>query len=342
MPGGDSSLSAPGKLQPAMKSADPETAPRTPRRPSPLDHRLLFVTGKGGAGKSTVAAALGVAAARRGRRTIVAELARRDDVPRKLTGARRETGFEELEISPGLFWISIDPQLAMEEYLVDQLPVRALADLLTSSRLFTYLAAATPGLRELLAIGKVWELAQAVRRTPGAAPYDQVIVDAPATGHGVAFLAAPRTFAGAAGVGPIARQARTIHGMLIDRKRTGVVAVTAPTEASVTETIELSHALAAELGQAPERVILNGMLPRRFSAGDAAQIARALSSPTGAAAGSGLRAARESHARVRAQASQAARLRRALGPVTSLPFLFEPELGLGEIERLATLLESRL
>lgn len=325
-----------------MKSADPETPPRRPRRPSPLDHRLLVVTGKGGAGKSTVAAALGLAAARRGRRTIVAELARRDDVSRALTGARNAPGFEELEVAPGLFWISIDPQLAMEEYLVDQLPVRALADLLTSSRLFTYLAAATPGLRELLAIGKVWELAQATRRTPGAQPYDQVIVDAPATGHGVAFLTAPRAFAGTAGVGPIARQARTIHGMLIDRKRTGVVAVTAPTEASVTETIELSEVLRTELGQPPERVILNGVLPRRFSAGDAAALQRALAPGPDAASASGLRAALEGHARVRSQAVHAGRLRRALGSVATLPFLFVPELGLDELERLATLLEARL
>ena len=84
----------------------------------------------------------------------------------------------------------------MEEYLADQLPVRALADLLVSSRAFTYLAAATPGMRELLTAGKVWELAQDRRRTPGAQPYDLVVVDAPATGHGVAVLAAPRTFAG--------------------------------------------------------------------------------------------------------------------------------------------------
>ena len=69
---------------------------------------------------------------------------------------------------------------------------------------------ATPGMRELLSIGKVWELAQLERRTRGAAPYDLVIVDAPATGHGVGILRTPRTFAEIARVGPIAHQGRTI------------------------------------------------------------------------------------------------------------------------------------
>src|SRR4029079_14526320 len=93
-----------------------------------------------------------------------------------------------------------------------------------------YLAAATPGMRELLTVGKVWELAQDQRRTPGAEPYDLVVVDAPATGHGVAMLAAPKTFADAAMAGPIARQGRIIHETLADPARTAIVAVTTPEE----------------------------------------------------------------------------------------------------------------
>src|SRR3982751_2427470 len=121
---------------------------------------LVVVTGKGGVGKSTVAAALGLAAARRGRRTIIAEVARRDDVSRVLGG----TGLHEDELAPGLHHISIDPEEAMEEYLADQLPSRALAEVLLSSRGFSYFTAATPGLRELLTVGKVWEHAQDDRR----------------------------------------------------------------------------------------------------------------------------------------------------------------------------------
>src|SRR4029078_5611380 len=111
----------------------------------------------------------------------------RDDVSRGLGG----TGVHEDELAPRLHHISIDPEEAMEEYLVDQLPTRALADVLLSRRGFSYFAAATPGLCELLTVGKVWELAQEDRRTPGAAPYDLVILDAPATGPAGAGAAAP-------------------------------------------------------------------------------------------------------------------------------------------------------
>ena len=102
---------------------------------------------------------------------------------------------------------------------------------------------ATPGMRELLSIGKVWELAQLDRRTRGAAPYDLVIVDAPATGHGVGLLRTPRTFADIARVGPIAHQGRTIADTIADPEFTGVIAVATPEEMPVNETIVARNAL---------------------------------------------------------------------------------------------------
>jgi anion-transporting ArsA/GET3 family ATPase len=289
---------------------------------------LVVVTGKGGVGKSTVAAALGLAAARRGLRTVVAEVAARDDVSRALAGSGTRP-FEERAVADNLFHISIDPERAMEEYLVDQLPVRALADVLTSSRLFTYLAAATPGMRELLTMGKVWELAQGRRRTPGARPYDLVVLDAPATGHGVAVLAAPRTFADAARVGPVARQGRTIHEMVADPERTGVIAVATAEEMPVNETLALREALRDDLGLELDAVVVNAVLPDRFSAQDAAALA--------ARRGRAARVAASLHARARAQREQLERLRAGLDgvPVLTLPFVVAAELGPGELARLA-------
>src|ERR1700754_516751 len=108
-----------------------------------LSRPLLVVTGKGGVGKSTVAAALGMAAAARGLRTIVAEVAARDDVSRAV-GVAGDTGtFVGRDLGAGLHHISIDPESALEEYVMDQLP-RGVADLLASSRMFSYLVAATP------------------------------------------------------------------------------------------------------------------------------------------------------------------------------------------------------
>jgi anion-transporting ArsA/GET3 family ATPase len=287
----------------------------------------VVVTGKGGVGKTTVAAALGLVAARRGLRTIVAEVARRDDVSRALGGE----GLQEEELAPGLHHVSIDPEVVMELYLTDQLP-SALAEVLASSRTFTYLAAATPGMRELLTVGKVWELAQEDRRTPGAEPYDLVVLDAPATGHGVAVLSAPRTFAQVARVGRIARQGRTIDAMVTDPARTGVVAVARPEEMPVNETLALQDALLSEVGLDVGLVVANGMLPRRFSAADARDLAAAADSAE-------VRAARHAHARAAAQRAQLERLRRGVrAPVATLPFVFDGD----HLARLARELERVL
>jgi anion-transporting ArsA/GET3 family ATPase len=294
-----------------------------------LDKPLLVVTGKGGVGKSTVAAALGLVAARRGLRTIIAEVARRDDVSRVLGG----TGVHEDELAPGLHHISIDPEEAMEEYLVDQLPSRALADVLLSSRGFGYFAAATPGLRELLTVGKVWELAQEDRRTPGAQPYDLVVLDAPATGHGVAILNAPRTFADAALMGRIARQGRIIDAMLSDPAQTGVVAVARAEEMPVNETLELEEALPASVGLDIDLVVANGLLPDRFAPAEVRALRAAPPSRP-------VRAALMAHARARAQRAQLQRLRRrARAPVVTLPFVSAAMLDAERVEPLVRALE---
>ena len=293
---------------------------------------LVVVSGKGGVGKTTVAAALGLVAAAQGQRVVVAEVAARDELARAL-GAPPAGPFVERELAPGLHHVSVDPQRAMEEYLADQLPSRALAEVLVRSRFFTYLAAAAPGLRELLTVGKVWELAQPTRRTPGALPYDLVVLDAPATGHGLALLETPRTLSDAAKVGPLARQGRTIHEMLADPTRTGVVAACAPEELPVSETLSLRHDLRRRLGLDLDLVVLNGMVPDRFSGTEAAALEAEVPGAERA-----LRLARRQHRRVRGQRAQAARLKRGLAgevPLLTLPFLFSRVLGRDELTRLA-------
>jgi anion-transporting ArsA/GET3 family ATPase len=226
----------------------------------------------------------------------------------------------------------------MEEYLVNQLPARALADLLTSSRTFTYLTAATPGMRELLTIGKVWDLAQADRRT-GEHAYDLVVLDAPATGHGLAILGAARTFGEVALAGPIARQARTIDAMLTDPARTGVVAVARPEEMPVSEALELERALRAELGVAVGLFVVNGLLPDRFTQDEAARLRAAAGDASRGPVGAALAA----HERARAQRPELARLRReSHAPVTTLPLLFGADLGPEGLDALADRLERAL
>ena len=297
-----------------------------------LDRRMLVVTGKGGVGKTTVAAALGLVAARAGKRTIVAEVARRGDVASAFDRDGSEP-FEEIELAPDLFHISIDPQDALEEYLRDQLPRGPVADLLARSRVFGLLAAATPGMRELLTVGKLWELAQLDRRTPGADAYDLVVVDAPATGHGVAVLTAPRTFAAAAGSGPVARQGRKIDEMLADPERTAVVAVARAEELAVSETGELRAALRESMGMAIERVIANALDPDRFDDAEAAQL------EPYAAAHPAVARALAGHRRALRQRAQLRRLAELCG---QQPARLELHPGGPELERLADELAPQL
>ena len=180
-----------------------------PPVPELLDKRLVFVSGKGGVGKTTVSVALGLRAAAQGKRTIVCEVSSQENASRIFDHA--EIGFHEVEVAENLWSISINPDEAMREYVLLQLKVRAMRDLLFRSRIFSYLAAATPGLKELVTIGKIWELAQLDRKVKSGRKYDLVIVDAPATGHGVGFLQTPRTFAAIARVGPIHAQAQRLN-----------------------------------------------------------------------------------------------------------------------------------
>jgi anion-transporting ArsA/GET3 family ATPase len=305
-----------------------------------LDKRLLFVAGKGGVGRTTVAASLGLLAARRGKRTIVVEVAKQERVSKSFRHAG--AGYHETELAPNLYGISIDPDKSLEEYLVDQVGSRRLAGLLFHNRIFEYFAAATPGMRELVTIGKVWELALLERRRRGDSPYDLVILDGPPTGQGLGMLNTPRTFADVARVGPIRRKALMIDSFLRDPAQTGVVAVAMPEEMPVNETTEFAARLRDQMGYAPGLVVMNALLPERFSGQEAERIEGvdgAAGDPTVAAA---LRAALSEHRRCRAQRSQLRRLRKEAEPVVTLPFLFDTDLGLEEWERLSTELERRL
>jgi anion-transporting ArsA/GET3 family ATPase len=306
-----------------------------------IDKRLVFVAGKGGVGRTTVSAALGMAAARRGKRTIVCEVARQERMSRAFK--REGVGFSEAELADNLYAISIDPQEALEEFLVDQVGSKRLAGLLFHNRIFEYLAAATPGLRELATIGKVWELAQLERRKRQDSPYDLVIVDLPATGHGLGALRTPRTFGEIARVGPVRRKADIIDSFIRDPRQTAVLAVALAEEMPVAETVDFAGALEREMGLSLDATVMNAMLPERFSGAEAEAIERVNGGHGAPAVAAALRAALSEHRRARAQRSQLRRLRSGLeAPVVTLPYLFEPDLGLEEWERLSTELERRL
>jgi anion-transporting ArsA/GET3 family ATPase len=253
----------------------------------------------------------------------VAEVAARSDVARML-GAGSGDRMRESELEPGLHHVAIDPHGAMEEYLREELPG-------------PLPAAATPGMRELLTIGKVWELTQRPRHKPGARTYDLVVLDAPASGHLLALLTAPSTFGSVARVGPIARQSTGIDRMLRNPRLTSVVAVTSPEQMAVTETLDLRAALINELGIDLDYVVVNRTVASRFSGSDRIVLASVPDDPA-------VCSARWLDTRARSQRAQIDRLRRGLAGVRriGLPLLFTADLGRGEIERLADRLQRSL
>ena len=315
--------------------------------PDLLEKRLVVVTGKGGVGKTTVAIALGLRAAAEGKRTIVCEVSAQEHASRFFN--RAEVGFHEVRMEENLWAISIDPDESMREYVLLQLKVRAMRDVLFRSRVFSYLAAATPGLKELVTVGKIWELAQLDRKVKKGRKYDLVIVDAPATGHGVGLLRTPKTFSDIARVGPVKRQADAIYEFVTNPKLTSVCAVAWPEEMPVNETIDLERNLGRELGLGLDRVFMNGIYPQIFSDDEAGLIRNRLEQESSSNGGTGvirraaLRAAISEHRRARAHQEQLARLEEGLDrDAVELPFVFRPQLDMGAIELLADRIEDGL
>jgi anion-transporting ArsA/GET3 family ATPase len=306
-----------------------------------LSRQLLFVTGKGGVGKTTVSLALALASAARGRRTIVCEMAAQARVAR-LFGHDEPSHGEEVRVDDDLWTVSIDPQRALEQWIAS-IVGRAPTALLARSHAFGYFVAAAPGAREIVTLTKAWELTQSHRWDKHLQGYDLVIVDAPATGHALGMLRTPASFAEIARVGPIAKQAARVRDFMAEPGCSGLVGVALPSEMPVSETLDLQGRLEAEVGRRLEAVVANGVLPRRFDDGTLDGLAAARDGDVDGALAAAARAARSESARAHDQDAQLARLRAGAGaPVVELPFVFEPELRLEDVTHLALALESAL
>ena len=220
-----------------------------------LARRLVFVTGKGGVGKTSIAAALAHLAARSGKRTLVCEMDAKGALAATFDTAR--LAFEPREIAPHLFAMAMNTEDSLREYLRLFVKVPLVGRMGPLAHTFDFVADAAPGVKEILAVGK---LAYEVRERH----YDLVIVDGEASGHIVAQIGAPRVIRELVQVGMVRDQTAWMTEILEDPARTGVVVVTTPEEMPVSETIELIGRLEAQAGVAPTAVVANRVLPALF------------------------------------------------------------------------------
>ncbi len=246
---------------PAAAGSGSSTSPGPSAVRGLLDRNLVFVTGKGGVGKTTVAAALALFAAEHGRKVLLSELDAKGDIAAYFeTGP---TGFAEREVQPGLWAMSMDTEASLREYLKLNLKIPVVGRIGPLARAFDFVATAAPGVREILTVGK---LCYEVR----ARHYDLVVADATATGHIIGQLAAPQAINELVKVGLVRSQTDWMLAILSDPAQSALAIVTTPEEMPVNETMELARRVREETTVELAAVVVNRVLPELFNRSDEA------------------------------------------------------------------------
>jgi Anion-transporting ATPase len=305
-----------------------------------LDRRLVILSGKGGVGKSVVGAALSLLAAERGKRTLLIEIDAPLEAARYLEAPA--SGPQPREVRPNLFTANLSPRGVMDEYVRRTVRVEMFSRRILESPIYDRFFTTAPGLKELMLLGKVMVFEEETvgwSRTPA---WDFIVVDAPATGHGLAFLKVPLAASRAVPVGPVGSNARRILAMLRDAKRSALLLVAIPEEMAVVEAAWFHDLAVDEVGLHCAGVVLNGAHERRFSEAEEALVMQLTKDEAGGRLArdvelrAALVAARRQIRRRKLTRFYEGRLRKALKePLVSLPFLFADRLGLPEVRHLA-------
>lgn len=237
---------------------------------SALARRFLFVTGKGGVGKTTVVATLADRFARAGRRVLVAETSAKEHLSRLFGRSSLPTQITEL--APGLFGVLLDADVALKEYGMLVLKSERLVSALFDNKLVRGFFHGAPGLKEWAALGKAWYHSTEV--LPDGSPrFDVVLLDAPATGHGLDMLRVPKTIVELAPPGVLRTDAERAWAQFRDPAQSGVIVVTLPEEMPVSESLELCGAVRDELALPLSALIVNQVVPQLFSVEEARSLA---------------------------------------------------------------------
>lgn len=310
------------------------------------ERRLQLVVGKGGVGKSTVTAAIALAAARRGARVLAMELGRPGGLA-SLFGCVPSAAGVPVEVRRNLWLAYVEGEAALAEYLELVVPIRRLMAAVFTSRIYRFFVAAAPGLKELMTVGKIW-YEQDRKDGQGRPVWDYVIVDAGASGHSLQYLQMPSTAAQTFTIGLVHREATRVEALLKDPETTAVHVVAIPEEMPVTEALEIVAKLRADLTLPLGRVFLNRCRPSLppDAVPLAGRLAGASAPPDGSIGGvpaavllDGLRtaAARAAAWEPIQQRSMERLATESKSRVVALPLLITDEFGIREVEQLATL-----
>jgi len=315
-----------------------------------FDKRVLVFTGKGGVGKTTLCAATALAAVKLGKRAIICEVGATESLSFILDCPR--LSYEPRLVGENLWAMKLNPYDALEEYLVKQVKIKSVVRQFLKNRIIHYLAEAAPGWRELITLGKIMVLeAKWAHKKP---VYDVILVDAPATGHGISFLRVPQVVLSVLKFGPIKTNTERVQKLFTDRKRTLLNVVTLLEEMPVNEAVEI-HKAASQVLRIPfGQVFANQVLPPLFANrtdktyralrdDDALRdaIDAKLSAPFNME--QMLSCAEAERERGRLQREHQKRLEEAIGArVIEVPQLFARRLGTAELNVLADLLVKRL
>ena len=303
-----------------------------------LLRRFLFVTGKGGVGKTSVVAALAEGFARAGKRVLVAETSPKEHISSLFGRASLPTQITEL--SPRLYGVLLDADVALKEYGALVLKSERLVGALFDNKLVHGFFHGAPGLKEWAALGKAW-YHSTERLADGSARFDVVILDAPATGHGLDMLRVPKTIIELSPPGVLRTDAERAWTQFRDPAQSGVVVVTLPEEMPTNESVELCTAVRTELELPLLALIVNQVVPTIFERAERDVLAD-LPEPTERDAASlALAAGIRRAAREQVQAQSLERLASLGAPLLKLPFLLEGAASLPAVSKLVAALASQ-
>jgi anion-transporting ArsA/GET3 family ATPase len=283
--------------------------------------RFLFVTGKGGTGKTTVTAALALRLAARGKRVLCAMCQARERLSMLLEGP--PVGDQISLVRDGIWAVNMDPDTALQEYGHMVLKVKAFYRAVFENNLVRSFFRATPGMNEWAMLGKAW-YHTTEKHHDGGWRFDTVIVDAPATGHGLDMLRGPKVIVDVAPPGLLRREAGRAWKLFTDPHQSGMVVVTLPEEMPVTETFDLLQALEVELKLPVAQVVVNGVLPALLSPDERLELLRPAALDPGRAGDEALAAGARRARRESIQQENLQRLQEQVSaPLSFLPQLFD-------------------